>query len=46
MARQTVAGQRADHHALPALGVRPRGFALLALLRSLLADVAGPSGRC
>ena len=45
MARPTVA-ERADHHALPALGVRPRGFALLALLRSLPTDAAGPPGRC
>jgi ABC-type lipoprotein release transport system permease subunit len=40
MARQTAA-ERADHHALSALGVRPREFVLLALLRTLLTGAAG-----
>jgi len=43
MARQTVA-ERADHHALSALGVRPREFVLLALLRALLTGAAGAVG--
>jgi len=43
MARQTVA-ERADHHALSALGVRPREFVLLALLRALLTGAAGAAG--
>jgi hypothetical protein len=43
MARQTVA-ERADHHALSALGVRPRDFVLLALLRALLTGAAGAAG--
>jgi ABC-type lipoprotein release transport system permease subunit len=40
MARQTAA-ERADQHALSALGVRPREFVLLALLRALLTGAAG-----
>jgi ABC-type lipoprotein release transport system permease subunit len=40
MARQTAA-ERTDHHALSALGVRPREFVLLALLRTLLTGSAG-----
>jgi hypothetical protein len=40
MARQTAA-ERADQHALSALGVRPREFVLLALLRTLLTGAAG-----
>ena len=43
MARQTAA-ERADHHALSALGVRPREFVLLALLRALLTAAAGAAG--
>jgi hypothetical protein len=43
MARQTVA-ERADHHALSTLGVRPREFVLLALLRALLTGAAGVAG--
>jgi putative ABC transport system permease protein len=43
MARQTFA-ERADHHALSALGVWPREFALLALLRALLTGLAGAAG--
>ena len=43
MARQTVA-ERADHPALSALGVRPREFVLLALLRTLLTGAAGAAG--
>jgi ABC-type lipoprotein release transport system permease subunit len=43
MARQTVA-ERADHHALSTLGVRPREFVLLALLRALLTGTAGAAG--
>ena len=43
MARQTFA-ERADHHALSALGVRPREFARLALLRALLTGAAGTAG--
>ena len=47
MARQTVT-ERADQHALSALGVRPREFALLALLlallRALLTGAAGAAG--
>ena len=43
MARQTVA-ERADHHALSTLGVRPREFVLLALLRALLTGAAGAAG--
>src|SRR6266702_8244925 len=43
MARQSVA-ERADHHALSALGVRPREFVLLALLRALLTGAAGAVG--
>jgi hypothetical protein len=43
MARQTAA-ERADHHALSALGVRPREFVLLALLRALLTGAAGAAG--
>ncbi len=43
MARQTVA-ERADHPALSALGVRPREFVLLALLRALLTGAAGAAG--
>ena len=40
MARQTAA-ERADQPALSALGVRPREFVLLALLRALLTGAAG-----
>ena len=43
MARQTAA-ERADHPALSALGVRPREFVLLALLRTLLTGAAGAAG--
>ena len=43
MARQTVA-ERADHQALSTLGVRPREFVLLALLRTLLTGAAGVAG--
>ena len=43
MARQTAA-ERADHQALSALGVRPREFVLLALLRALLTGAAGAAG--
>src|SRR6266568_2876976 len=43
MARQTAA-ERADHHALSALGVRPREFVRLALLRALLTGLAGAAG--
>jgi ABC-type lipoprotein release transport system permease subunit len=43
MARQTVA-ERADQPALSALGVRPREFARLALLRALLTGAAGAAG--
>ena len=43
MARQTAA-ERADHPALSALGVRPREFVLLALLRALLTGAAGAAG--
>src|SRR6185312_12882955 len=43
MARQTVA-ERADHPALSALGVRPREFVRLALLRTLLTGAAGAAG--
>lgn len=43
MARQTVA-ERADHQALSTLGVRPREFVLLALLRALLTSAAGTAG--
>jgi ABC-type lipoprotein release transport system permease subunit len=43
MARQTAA-ERADHHALSALGVRPHEFVLLALLRALLTGAAGAAG--
>jgi len=43
MARQTVA-ERADHQALSALGLRPREFVLLALLRALLTSAAGAAG--
>jgi putative ABC transport system permease protein len=40
MARQSVA-ERADQPALSALGVRPREFALLALVRAVLTGAAG-----
>jgi hypothetical protein len=43
MARQTAA-ERADHYALSALGVRPREFVLLVLLRTLLTSAAGAAG--
>jgi ABC-type lipoprotein release transport system permease subunit len=43
MARQTVAEQ-ADQQALSALGVRPREFAWLALLRALVTGAAGAAG--
>jgi len=43
MARQTVA-EGADQPALSALGVRPREFVLLALLRALLTGAAGTAG--
>jgi ABC-type lipoprotein release transport system permease subunit len=43
MARQTAA-ERADHHALSTLGVRPREFVLLSLLRALLTGAAGAAG--
>ena len=43
MARQTAA-ERADHPALSALGVRPREFVLVALLRALLTGAAGAAG--
>lgn len=43
LARQTVA-ERADQRALSALGVTPRQFAELALLRTLLAGAAGAAG--
>jgi len=43
MARQTVA-EGADQPALSALGVRPREFVLLALLRALLTGAAGAAG--
>ena len=43
MARQTVA-ERADQQALSALGVRPREFAWLALLRTLVTAAAGAAG--
>ena len=43
MARQTAA-ERADHPALSALGVRPREFVRLALLRALLTGAAGAAG--
>ena len=43
MTRQTVA-ERADHQALSTLGVRPREFVLLALLRALLTSAAGAAG--
>src|SRR6185437_14229357 len=43
MARQTAA-ERADQPALSALGIRPREFALLALLRALLTGAAGAAG--
>ena len=43
MARQTAA-ERADQDALSALGVRPREFVLLALLRALLTGAAGAAG--
>jgi ABC-type lipoprotein release transport system permease subunit len=43
MARQTAA-ERADHYALSALGVRPREFVLMALLRTLLTGAAGVAG--
>src|SRR5690348_12223661 len=43
MARQTAA-ERADHYALSALGLRPREFVLLALLRTLLTSAAGAAG--
>jgi putative ABC transport system permease protein len=43
MARQTAA-ERADHQALSTLGVRPREFVLLALLRALLTSAAGAAG--
>jgi hypothetical protein len=43
MARQTST-ERADHHALSALGVRPREFMLAALLRALMIGAAGATG--
>jgi hypothetical protein len=43
MARQTLA-ERADQQALAVLGVRPREFAGLALLRALLTGTAGAAG--
>jgi ABC-type lipoprotein release transport system permease subunit len=43
MARQTAA-ERADHRALSALGLRPREFVLLAMLRALLTGAAGAAG--
>ena len=43
VARQAVT-ERADHPALSALGVRPREFVLLALLRALLIGAAGALG--
>jgi hypothetical protein len=43
MARQTAA-ERADHYALSALGIRPREFVLMALLRTLLTSAAGVAG--
>ena len=43
MARQTVA-EGADQPALAALGVRPREFVLMALLRTLLTSAAGAAG--
>jgi ABC-type lipoprotein release transport system permease subunit len=43
MARQTVA-EGADQPALSALGVRPREFVLLALMRALLTGAAGAAG--
>jgi FtsX-like permease family protein len=43
MARQ-AATERADHDALSTLGVRPREFVLLALLRTLLTGAAGAAG--
>jgi ABC-type lipoprotein release transport system permease subunit len=43
MARQ-AATEQADHHALSALGVRPRDFVLLGLLRALLIGAAGAAG--
>jgi hypothetical protein len=43
MARQTAA-ERADHDALSALGVRPREFVLMTLLRTLLTSAAGAAG--
>jgi hypothetical protein len=43
MARQAAA-ERADHRALSALGLRPREFVLLAMLRALLTGAAGAAG--
>ena len=43
MARQ-AATERAEHHVLSALGLRPREFVLAALVRALLIGVAGGAG--
>jgi hypothetical protein len=43
MARQT-ATEQADHGALSALGVRPRGLVLAGVLRALLIGAAGAAG--
>jgi hypothetical protein len=43
IARQAVM-ERADHPALSALGVRPREFVLVALVRALLIGAAGAAG--
>jgi FtsX-like permease family protein len=43
ISRQAVM-ERADHPALSALGVRPREFVLVALLRALLIGAAGAAG--
>jgi ABC-type lipoprotein release transport system permease subunit len=43
IARQ-AATERADHPALSALGVQPRGFVLVAMMRALLIGVAGAAG--
>jgi hypothetical protein len=43
-AARQAAAERADHPALSALGVRPRQFVLLGLLRALLIGAAGAAG--
>jgi hypothetical protein len=45
IARQSVA-ERTDHPALSALGMQPREFVLVALVRALLIGSAGAAGQC